>query len=66
MEMSEEEQDLGVLVNYKITMNHHCEVAMKMSKAILGFFRQGISKRTMEVLMSLEQALLIYQLECCI
>jgi len=37
--MSEEEQDLGVLVNYKIIMNHLCEVAMKMSKAILGFFR---------------------------
>lgn len=38
--MSEEKQDLGVLVNYKITMNHLCEVAMKMSKAILGFSSQ--------------------------
>lgn len=66
MEMSEEEQDLGVLVNYKITMNHHCELAMKMSEAILGFFRLDISQRNMDVLMSLEQALLIYQLECCI
>lgn len=66
MEMSEEEQNLGVLVNYKITMSHLCEAAMKMSKAILGFFRQGISQRNMEVLMSLEQALLIYHLECCI
>lgn len=64
--MSEEEQDLGILVNYKITMNHHCELAMKMSEAILGFFRLDISQRNMDVLMSLEQALLIYQLECCI
>lgn len=64
--MSEEEQDLGVLVNYKITMNHLCEATMKMSKAILGFFRQGISQRNMEALMSLEQALLICHLECCI
>lgn len=64
--MSEEEQDLGVLVNYKITMNHLCEVAMKMSKAIQEFFRQSISQRNMEVLMSLEQALLIYHLECCV
>lgn len=64
--MSEEGQDLDVLVNYKIIMNHLCEVDMKMSKAILGFFSQEISQRNMEVLMSLEQALLIYLLECCI
>ncbi|CAM5096139.1 unnamed protein product [Natator depressus] len=66
LEVMEEEKDLGVLVDHRITMSCQCDMAVKKANAVLGCIRRGISSRDKEVLVSLYKALVRPHLEYCV
>ncbi|CAM5111507.1 unnamed protein product [Natator depressus] len=66
LEVMEEEKDLGVLVDHRMTMSRQCDMAVKKANAVLGCIRQGISSRDKEVLVSLYKALVRPHLEYCV
>uniref|UniRef100_K7F1X3 Reverse transcriptase domain-containing protein n=1 Tax=Pelodiscus sinensis TaxID=13735 RepID=K7F1X3_PELSI len=66
LEVTEEEKDLGVLVDYRMTMSRHCDMAVKKANTILGCIRRGISSRDKEVLVPLYKALVRPHLEYCV
>ncbi|CAM5110844.1 unnamed protein product, partial [Natator depressus] len=66
LEVTEEENDLGVLVDHRMTMSHQCDMAVKKANAILGCIRRGISSRDKEVLVLLYKALVRPHLEYCV
>ncbi|CAM5090421.1 unnamed protein product [Natator depressus] len=43
LEVTEEEKDLGVLVDHRMTMSCQCDMAVKKANAVLGCIRRGIS-----------------------
>ncbi|CAM5121826.1 unnamed protein product [Eretmochelys imbricata] len=60
------EEDLGVLVDHRMTMSRQCDMAVKKTNAVLGCIRRGISSRDKEVLVSLYKALMRPHLEYCV
>ncbi|CAM4504902.1 unnamed protein product [Lepidochelys kempii] len=66
LEVTEEEKDLGVLVDHRITMSRQCDMAVKKANAVLGCIRRGISSRDKEVLVPLYKALVRPHLEYCV
>ncbi|CAM4653200.1 unnamed protein product [Caretta caretta] len=66
LEVTEEEKDLGVLVDHRITMSCQCDMAVKKANAGLGCIRRGISSRDKEVLVLLYKALVRPHLEYCV
>ncbi|CAM4522288.1 unnamed protein product [Lepidochelys olivacea] len=66
LEVTEEEKDLGVLVDHRMTMNHQCDIAVKKANAVLGCIGQGISSRDKEFLVPLYKALVRPHLEYCV
>ncbi|CAM5085619.1 unnamed protein product [Eretmochelys imbricata] len=66
LEVTEEEKDLGVLVDHRMTMSSQCDVAVKNGNVVLGCIRQGISSRDKEVLVPLYKALVRPHLEYCV
>ncbi|CAM4578493.1 unnamed protein product [Caretta caretta] len=66
LEVMEEEEDLGVLVDHRMTMSRQCDMAVKKTNAVLGCIRRGISSRDKEMLVSLYKALMRPHLEYCV
>ncbi|CAM5107583.1 unnamed protein product [Eretmochelys imbricata] len=66
LEVTEEEKDLGVLVDHRMTMSCQCDMAVKKANAVLGCIRRGISSRDKEVLVPLYKALVRPHLEYCV
>ncbi|CAM4679958.1 unnamed protein product [Caretta caretta] len=66
LEVTEEEKDLGVLVDHRMTMSHQSDMAVKKANVVLGCIRQGISSRDKEVLVPLYKALVRPHLEYCV
>ncbi|CAM4625018.1 unnamed protein product [Caretta caretta] len=66
LEVTEEEKDLGVLVDHRMTMSRQCDMAVKKANAALGCIRQGISSRDKEVLVPLYKARVKPHLEYCV
>uniref|UniRef100_A0A452GZ21 Reverse transcriptase domain-containing protein n=1 Tax=Gopherus agassizii TaxID=38772 RepID=A0A452GZ21_9SAUR len=66
LEATEEEKDLGVLVDSRMTMSRQCDTAVKKANAILGCIRRGISCKDKEVLVPLYKALVRPHLEYCV
>ncbi|CAM5149037.1 unnamed protein product [Natator depressus] len=65
LEVTEEEKDLRVLVDHRMTMSHQCDMAVKKANAVLGCIRRGISSRDKEVLVPLYKVLVRPHLEYC-
>ncbi|CAM5148359.1 unnamed protein product [Eretmochelys imbricata] len=65
LEETEEEKDLGVLVDDRMTMSHQCDMAVKKANVVLGCIRGGISSGD-EVLVPLYKALVRPHLEYCV
>ncbi|CAM4669521.1 unnamed protein product [Lepidochelys kempii] len=61
LEVTEEEKDLGVLVDHRMTMSRQCDMAVKKANAVL-----GCTSRDEEVLIPLYQALVRPHLEYCV
>ncbi|CAM4523556.1 unnamed protein product [Lepidochelys kempii] len=66
LEATEEEKDLGVLVDHRMTKSRQCDMAMKKANAVLGCIKQSISSRDKEVLVPLYKALVRPHLEYCV
>ncbi|CAM4385864.1 unnamed protein product [Lepidochelys olivacea] len=66
LEVTEEEKDLGVLVDHRMTMSCQCDMAVKKANAVLGCNRRGISSSDKEVLIPLYKALVRPHLEYCV
>ena len=66
LERSSAEEDLGVLVDNKLTMGQQCGLVAKKANGILGCFRKSIVSRMREVLLALYSALVRPQLERCV
>ncbi|CAM4679733.1 unnamed protein product [Caretta caretta] len=66
LEGTDEEKDLGVLVDHRMTMSCQCDMAVKKANAVLGCIRRGISSRDKEVLVLLYKALVRPHLEYCV
>ncbi|CAM4632369.1 unnamed protein product [Caretta caretta] len=66
LEVTEEEKDLGVLVDHRMTVSRQCDMAVKKANAVLGCIRRGISSRDKEVLVPLYKALVRPHLEYCV
>ncbi|CAM5108276.1 unnamed protein product [Natator depressus] len=66
LEVTEEEKDLGVLVDHRMTMSRQCDMSMKKANVVLGCIRRGISSRDKEVLVPLYKALVRPHLEYCV
>uniref|UniRef100_A0A452HYE6 Reverse transcriptase domain-containing protein n=1 Tax=Gopherus agassizii TaxID=38772 RepID=A0A452HYE6_9SAUR len=66
LEATEEEKDLGVLVDHRMTMSRQCDMAVKKANAVLGCIRRGISSKDKEVLVPLYKALVRPHLEYCV
>ncbi|CAM5140517.1 unnamed protein product [Natator depressus] len=66
LEITEEEKDLGVLVDHRMTMRCQCDMEVKKANAVLGCIRRGISSRDKEVLVPLYKALVSPHLEYCV
>ncbi|CAM5083137.1 unnamed protein product [Natator depressus] len=66
LEGMEEENDLGVLVDHRMTMSCQCVMAVKKANAVLGCIRRGISSRDKEVLVPVYKALVRPHLEYCV
>ncbi|CAM5083682.1 unnamed protein product [Natator depressus] len=45
LEVTEEEKDLGILIDHRMTMSHQCDMTMKKANVVLGCIRRGISSR---------------------
>ena len=66
LESSAEERDLGVLVDSRVTMSHHCALEAKKVNSILRHTRRGVVSRLREVLIPLYSALVRLHLEYCV
>ncbi|CAM4373323.1 unnamed protein product [Lepidochelys olivacea] len=66
LEVTEEEKDLGVLVDHRMTMSRQCDMAVKKANVVLGSIRRGISSRDKEVLVPFYKALVRPHLEYCV
>uniref|UniRef100_A0A8C3FKP1 Reverse transcriptase domain-containing protein n=1 Tax=Chrysemys picta bellii TaxID=8478 RepID=A0A8C3FKP1_CHRPI len=66
LEVTEEEKDLGVLVDHRMTMSRQCDMAVKKANAVLGGIRRGTSSKDKEVLVPLYKALVRPHLEYCV
>ncbi|CAM5150473.1 unnamed protein product [Natator depressus] len=66
LEVTEEEKDLGVLIDHRMTMSCQCDMAVKKANVVLGWIRRGISSRDKEVLVPLYKALVRPHLEYCV
>ncbi|CAM5139726.1 unnamed protein product [Natator depressus] len=66
LEVTEEEKDLGVLIDHRMTMSRQCDVAMKKANTVLECIRRGIFSRDKEALVLLYKALVRPHLEYCV
>ncbi|KAJ7398251.1 hypothetical protein BTVI_97855 [Pitangus sulphuratus] len=53
------EKDVGVLVDYKLSLSPQCALGAKKSKGILGFIRKNIASRCKEVTLPFYLALVM-------
>ncbi|CAM4587742.1 unnamed protein product [Lepidochelys kempii] len=66
LKVREEENDLGVLVDDRMTVSRQCDMAVKKANAVLGCIRRGKSSRDKEVLVLLYKVLVRPHLVYCV
>ena len=52
-ESSPAEKDVGVLIDEKLNVRHHCALVAKKADSILGFIRRGVASMEREVIVPL-------------
>jgi len=65
-ESSLAEKDLGVLVDEKLDISHHCALAAQKANCILGYIPSSVASRSREGILPLYSTLVRPHLESCV
>ena len=63
---TDQERDLGVVVDNSMKMSRQCVTAIKKANAMLGIIRKGIENKSASIIMPLYKSLVRPHLEYCV
>ena len=64
--MTDQERDLGVLVDSSMKVSTHCVMAVKKANSMLGIIKKWIENKTANIMLPLYKTLVRQHLQYCV